>query len=163
MERAVRLYCNEATLCAKALSLCRDDLCVLRVDFRHDHWNIRSTSVCAVIGNNRALCLCVQFLQSLYIVLWHIYCTEYKVYHAGNLFYVCGSVHDDQIFHFLRHWCFHQPTGANSFRIGFACGVCAGSQCYYVEPWVVLQKGCKSLTYHTGCTDNCYIISLFHN
>ena len=63
LQAAIGLDCDEAAFGTQTLALGRDDLNVVRVDLRHDHGNIRGKAVCAVVGDHRALGLCVSLFQ----------------------------------------------------------------------------------------------------
>ena len=62
------------------------------------------------------------------------------------------NVHDNEIFHCLRHGSIHFPTVSNGFRISFSCGTGACCNGYDLKPGMVFQQRDKSLSYHTRST-----------
>ena len=79
LDRAVRLYCDKASGRAKTLFLILDDIKVLRIDLRNDHRDVRGPAMCAVIGYDRCLGLCIFFFDRADLVFCHINCRKYKI------------------------------------------------------------------------------------
>ena len=137
LDGAVWFYGNETAFGAKTLFLVFDNFHMFRVYFRHYHRNIRCPAVCAVIGNNRCLCLSIIFLDLFDLFFGHIYCGEYEIDFCCYFLYLI-DIHDNDVFHCLRHWSIHFPTVTNRLFIGFSgtsrtcCNGC------HLKPWVIL-------------------------
>ena len=161
LNRAVRLDSNKALLCAEPLSLAGNDVQMFRVYFRNDHRHIRCEPMCRVIGNDRAFSLCIRFFEGTDFILLHVNCTEYEVYHAGNLFDISLCIQHYHVLHGFRHRGCHCPTAADSCFIGLASRTRGGCQSDNLKPRMTVQQGCKPLTNHTCCTDDTNF-PLFH-
>ena len=161
LNGTVGLNRDKAALGAQTLALCRNDLCVICVDFRNDHRNVLGEAVCAVVGDNRALQLCIFFFQCADDILLHINGTERKVNLGSELLGIVLSVIEDHVLHIFRNRNSHLPAAFNSLCIGLALVAAARCDCDDAEPRMICEQGSKTLTNHTGCADNADII-LFH-
>ena len=74
LDRAVWLYSNKASCGSETFLLCLNNIKMFRINFRHYHWHIRCPAVCAVVGYNRGLCLCIFFFNLLNLFFGHINC-----------------------------------------------------------------------------------------
>ena len=74
LDGAVWFNSDESSCCSKTFLLIFDNIEVFRVDLRHYHWYIRCPAMCAVVGYNRSLCLCVFFFDRFDLVLGHVNC-----------------------------------------------------------------------------------------
>ena len=139
LQRTVGFYCNKSAFCTKASALCVNNLSVVVVDFRNNHWYIRCAAMCTVVGNYRAFRFCVCFFQCANFIFFHVNCTEYKIYLSGNFVNVSSCVIYNHVFHSSRHWCFHSPAASNGIFVTFSGRACACRYCCYGKPWMVFQ------------------------
>ena len=151
LDRAVRFNSYKAAFCSETFLLEFDNLEVLRIDFRNYHRNVRCPAVCAVVGHNRCLCLCIFFLDRLDLILRHINCGKYKVNSSCNLLNLV-DIHNNQLLYCLRHRSIHFPSAAYSLLVGLACASRACRYSNHLKPRVILQKRNESLTNHSSCT-----------
>ena len=119
LQAAVGLDSDEAALGAQTLALSGNDLDVIGIDLGHHHGHIRGKAVCAVVGDHRALGLCIGFFQCLDLILRHVDGAENEIHLRGNFFHL-GSVCHDHLLHALRHGGGHGPAGANGLLVRFA-------------------------------------------
>ena len=80
LQAAIGLDGDETALGAQTLALGRDDLDMVGIDLRYHHGNVRGETMGTVIGDHRALCLGVCFLQCFDLVLGHIDSAENKIH-----------------------------------------------------------------------------------
>ena len=160
LQGAVGLDGDEASLGAEALSLRFDDLDVVGVDLRDHHRHVRREAMRRVVGNDRALRLGVFFLERLDLVLLHIDSAEAEVDLCGYLFHIL-RIHDDHVLVLFGKLRGHVPSAVDALAVGLACRTAACRQRGDLKPGVVLQQERKALTYHTGCSDDSYLV-LFH-
>ena len=92
LKGAVGFYGDKAALCAEALSLCVDDFNVVGVDLRHNHRHILDATVCAVVGDDRALLFRISFFKGADFVFFHIDGAEYKIDLGDDFVHICNSV-----------------------------------------------------------------------
>ena len=135
---------------------------MLRVKLRNDHRNVRCVTVCAVVGNNRALRLRVTLFERFNLIFFHIDRAENEVDHACNFLHVAGRVHDNHVFDVFRNVNVHAPFLADRFRIRFAGGTRACRNRRYMKPRVIGKERQKALTDHARSTDYTNIILFFH-
>ena len=124
------------------------------IDFRNNHRNVLGKTMCAVVGDNRALQLCVLFFQSTDNVLLHIDSTEGKINLGSKFLCIALCIIQDHIPDIFRNRSCHLPASIHCFRIGLALIAAAGCNCSDSKPRMVCQQGDKALTYHAGCADN---------
>ena len=117
--------------------------------------------MCAVVGDNRGLSLRISFLNSFDLVFGHIHCTEYEI-NACCYFFHFVDVHNNDVLHCLRHWSVHFPAASYSFFVCLACGTSTCCNRYHLKPRMILQKGDKSLAYHTSSTKDTYFQLFTH-
>ena len=72
LNRAVRFYCDKSSCGTKTFFLRFNYFEMVCIDLRDHHWYIRCPSVCAVVGNNRCLCLGIFFFDCLDLFFCHI-------------------------------------------------------------------------------------------
>ena len=161
LQAAVGFDCDEATLGAQTLALGRDDLNVVGVDLRHHHRHIRGAAVCAVVGDDRALCLGVSLFQRLDLGLGHIDRAEDEVHLRGDLFHL-GGVQHDHLLDAFGHRSGHSPAGADGFLIGLSGAAAGSGQRGQLEPRMIFQQRDKALTDHASRTDDTNFILFFH-
>ena len=161
LQAAVGLDRDEAALGTQTLALGRDDLNVVRVDLRHDHGHIRGKAVCAVVGDHRALGLCVSLFQCLDLGLGHIDCAEDEIDLRSDLFHL-GGIQHDHLLDALGHRGSHCPAAANGLLIGLACAAAGRGQRGQLEPGMILKQGHKTLPHHARCANDTNFILFFH-
>ena len=159
LNGAVRLHSNKTTFASESLALGSDHFDMIGVDFRHHHGHIRQTTASTVVADYRNLVLGIVFFQCTDFVLLHIHCTEHEVDQLAHRFNVL-SVQHRHVTDCRRDLPIKCPTVSNSLRISFPCTAGGGCQCRNMKPRMPLQKRNKTLTDHTGCTDNAYTILL---
>ena len=136
----------------------------LRGNHRNNHRHVRGHAVCRVVGANRALQLCIAFLERTDFILLHINRTEDKINLGRNLLCVRRCIIHHHVSVLCRHFGFHFPATLARFCIGLALVATGCCQCNDIEPRMVLQKKRKPLTDHAGRAYNAYIIlSHFYN
>ena len=143
------------SFCTKTFLLAFNDFKMFRIDLRYDHWYIWCPAVCAVIGYNRSFCLCILFLDLFDFFFCHIYSTKYKVNIFADILYFI-YIFNDNFFHCFRHRSLHFPTSTNSFFVCLPCTSWACCNYNNLKPWMILQKGDKSLSYHSCTTKDTY-------
>ena len=117
--------------------------------------------MCAVVGDNRSLGLCISFLNGFDLVFGHIHCAEYEINTCCYFFHFV-DIHDNDLFHCLRHRSVHFPAASYGFFVCLACGTCTCCNRYHLKPRMILQKGDKSLAYHTSSTKDTYFQLFTH-
>ena len=111
--------------------------------------------MCAVVGNDRCLCLCICFLDRTDFILGHIDRTEDKVYACRNLFNLVDVGYND-IFDTFRHRDIDPPSVAYRIFIALACRTRAGCDRGYLKPRMSVQDRDETLSYHTGSAKDSY-------
>ena len=155
LNRAVGLDSDKAALRAETLSLGSDDVQVLRIELRNDHWHIRRKAVCGVVGNDRALCLCICFLKCSERILLHINSAEAEIDLRSDLLNILACIIDHEICKLLRHRLILEcPAGTDCLTVGLSGR--AGRCCHDrdLEPRMICKQQCKALTDHAGRTDD---------
>ncbi len=149
LDGAVGLDSDKAPRGAKALLLIPDDLCVLRVDLRDDHRDIRGPAVCGVVGDDRRLGLCVLLLDRTDLILGHVYGGEDKVHILCNALHIRNVLHDDLCGRF-RNGSVELPSSLYGLAVGLSCASSGGSDLRHLKPRMMLQDLDESLTDHAG-------------
>ena len=161
LQRAVGFDGNKSALCAEALALTFNDGSMVRVDFRNDHRNVGCAAVGAVVAHYRAFSLGICFLESLNLIFFHVDGAEHEVTERSDLLHILRCIVYNHVSHGGRHGSGHQPVVTHGLAVCFACGARAGRQGRNLEPRMVFEKGCETLTNHAGCADDAYTIR-FH-
>ena len=136
MNWTVRFNSDKTSLCTKSFLLILNHFIMFRVDFRNNHRNIRSPSMCAIVWNYRCFCLSIIFFNLLNFFLSHINCTKYKINCWSNSFYFVNIMYN-HLFNWFRHWSFHFPSVTYSIFISLSCWAWACSQSCNFKPWMV--------------------------
>ena len=138
LQRAVALHGDKAPLCAQALSLVLDDLMMAGVELGDDHGHVGSAPVLLVVGDDRALELCVGLLKGHYLLGLHIHGAEHEVHQRDHLLHIGLCVQDRQLRHILGDGLLHGPAARHGLLIGLAGGPAACGKGGDLEPGVVL-------------------------
>ena len=150
LDGAVGLHGDEAALRAQSGSLCLNDGQMLGVDLGDHHGHVGGPAVGRVVGDHGDLGAGVLLLQSLDLVLLHIYGAE----HEGALFLhgldVVLGIHHDHVLVLLGHGDVQLPAVAHGLGVGLACGAGGGGQGGDLKVGVIVQQGQEALAYHTG-------------
>ena len=105
------------------------------------------------VGNNGGFCLGISLLQRLDLVLLHVDRAEYEGATATDLLNVCG-IEDNHLTECLGNGGAHLPTVSDRLLIGHACGARGCCEHRNLKIGVAVQERQKTLTDHTGRTDN---------
>ena len=162
LQRTVGLYSDKAALGAQAFTLGGNNINMLGIQLRYHHGHIRSEPVGRVVRYHRALVLGILLLQRADLILFHIHGAEHKVYHRGDLFYICLGVIHRQVRHVGGNGFIHAPSAAQCLFVRFTSRACRGCQAHHFKPGVILQQQGEALTDHTGCADDTDFVLFVH-
>ena len=137
LDRAVGFHCDKSALCPQPFSLRLDNGCVVVVDFRHNHRNVRRGPVCAVVGHDRAFQFGVHLFKNPNLVFFHIHRAEYKVDTVRNFFCIRARIQNRHGRDFIGQRLLHHPTARHRLAVALAGGTRACSQRADFEPWMV--------------------------
>ena len=133
---------------------------MLRVYLGDNHGNVGRPTVCGVVGNHRALMLCISLFQCLNFFLFHINGREHKVHLRCDFLNIVGRIHYDKFLCGFRHRRINFPSIAYCLFIGFSCTSGTGCHNLQFKPRVLVNQGDKTLSDHAGTANHTYAIFL---
>ena len=152
LDRAVRLNSDKTTLGAESFALFLNNGCMIRVDLRNHHWNIRCPSMCRVIRNYRCLKLRDLLFKRADLILLHINSTEYEIDLLADLLYIFRTL-NDHVLNIRRHFHIDLPAAFYCISIRLSGRTRRSNYCYTLKPRMIIKQRDESLSYITCCTN----------
>ena len=162
LDAAVWFHDDQPLAPPVVLSLSRNDVTVIRINFRNEDGNILGHAVGGVVGDHRKALRRIVHLQLSYRLFLHVHGREDHGAPVRRSIHIAGVFHD-HVSYRLRDIGRHVPPPGDRIPVRLSPRARRRGHASHLKPWMLIQQPDVVLTDHPRRTDDTYPDFLRHD